>query len=120
MDKMRIRGGKPLKGTIRISGAKNATLPLMTAALLTDEVLRLTNVPQLDDIETMAALLGQHGVTLNGHDAPSGDGGRAVELNAAKITNTTAPYDVVRKMRASILVLGPLVARCGEAKVSLP
>jgi len=117
---MRIRGGKPLQGKILISGAKNAALPLMTAALLTDEVLELSNVPKLADITTMAKLLGQHGVTLNGHKKPSVEGGRTVDLQAATITSTTAPYDAVRKMRASILVLGPLVARCHEAKVSLP
>ena len=120
MNKMRIRGGKTLRGKIQISGAKNAALPLMTAALLTDETLTLSNVPQLADIETMAELLGQHGVSLNGHEVKSGSFGRTVELCAAKITSTTAPYDIVRKMRASILVLGPLVARCHEAKVSLP
>jgi UDP-N-acetylglucosamine 1-carboxyvinyltransferase len=120
MDKMRIRGGKPLQGKIRISGAKNAALPLMTAALLTDETLELSNVPKLADITTMAALLGQHGVELNGHKKRSVDGGRTVELRAVTITNTTAPYDIVRKMRASILVLGPLMARCREARVSLP
>lgn len=120
MDKMRIRGGKPLQGQIHISGAKNATLPLMTAALLTDETLSLSNVPCLADIATMATLLEQHGVQMKGHDQSSCDGGRTVEMRAGTITKTTAPYDVVRKMRASILVLGPLLARCHEAKVSLP
>jgi UDP-N-acetylglucosamine 1-carboxyvinyltransferase len=121
MDQMRIRGGKPLKGKIRISGAKNAALPLLTASLLTDEMVTLSNVPQLADIITMTNLLGQHGVSLglNGHET-EGAVGRTVELCAKKIASTTAPYDLVRQMRASILVLGPLTARCREAKVSLP
>ena len=121
MDRIRIMGGVPLHGTIPISGAKNAALTLMPACLLTDETLTLSNLPHLADITTMANLLARHGVamTLNGH-APGGHSGRILELTAAKITDTTAPYDLVRKMRASVLVLGPLVARCGEAKVSLP
>ncbi|MBY0281807.1 MAG: UDP-N-acetylglucosamine 1-carboxyvinyltransferase [Alphaproteobacteria bacterium] len=113
--KIRIVGGNPLKGKIQIRGAKNAALPLMTASLLTDKGLTLTNVPQLTDIQTMAELLAQHGVHIN-HKPDS----YSYELKAADITNTTAPYDLVSKMRASILVLGPLLARCGEAKVSLP
>jgi UDP-N-acetylglucosamine 1-carboxyvinyltransferase len=121
MDSMRIVGGAPIKGKIHISGAKNAALPLLAACLLTDETLTLGNVPHLADIATMANLLGQLGVdlSLNGHQkaAPTG---RVMELKAANITSITAPYDLVRKMRASILVLGPLLARCGEAKVSLP
>lgn len=119
---MRIRGGKPLTGKIYISGAKNAALPLLSAALLTDETLTLGNVPHLADIATMGNLLGQHGVTigLNGHHKDSGHAGRVMELRAEKITSITAPYELVRKMRASILVLGPLMARAGEAKVSLP
>jgi UDP-N-acetylglucosamine 1-carboxyvinyltransferase len=118
---MRIKGGAPLHGKIYISGAKNAALPLMAASLLTDETLTLGNVPHLADIATMANLLGQHGVNLglNGHQQ-HGHTGRVVELKADKITSITAPYELVRKMRASVLVLGPLVARCGEAKVSLP
>lgn len=122
MDSMRIIGGKPLKGKIHISGAKNAALPLLAASLLTDETLTLGNVPHLADIATMANLLGQHGVNLglNGHHKNQGRTGRVMELKADKITSITAPYDLVRKMRASILVLGPLLARCGEAKVSLP
>jgi len=122
VDRIRIAGGMPLHGTIPISGAKNAALTLMPACLLTDETLVLSNLPHLADITTMAHLLGRHGVTmtLNGHAPGGGHAGRVLELNAAKITDTTAPYDLVRKMRASILVLGPLVARCGEARVSLP
>jgi UDP-N-acetylglucosamine 1-carboxyvinyltransferase len=121
MDKIRIRGGKVLKGSLPISGAKNAALPLMAASLLTDQTLTLVNLPHLADITTLANLLNQHGVDMhvNGQ-VPNGHTGRVVDLRAAEITSTTAPYDLVRKMRASVLVLGPLVARCGQAKVSLP
>jgi UDP-N-acetylglucosamine 1-carboxyvinyltransferase len=122
MDRIQITGGNRLQGTIRVGGAKNAALALMPAALLTAETLTLSNVPHLADIATMGNLLGQHGVaiSLNGATADDGHQGRVMEFAAATITNTTAPYDIVRKMRASILVLGPLLARCGEAKVSLP
>jgi len=122
MDKIRIRGGKQLNGVIRIGGAKNAALPLMAACLLTDEPLVLSNVPHLADITTMANLLGQHGaqVSLEGHDDASGHAGRVMSLTARDIVSTTAPYNLVRRMRASVLVLGPLVAREGEATVSLP
>jgi UDP-N-acetylglucosamine 1-carboxyvinyltransferase len=113
MDRIRIRGGRPLHGMLTIGGAKNAALPLLAAGLLTEERLRLTNVPKLADIETMTALLAGHGIATE----PAGD--RTLSLGGP-ITNTEAPYDIVRKMRASILVLGPLLARCGEAKVSLP
>src|SRR5215471_17854559 len=119
MDKICIRGGAPLAGVIPIGGAKNAALPLMTASLLTAETVTLENVPALADIATMANLLVQHGVAVQ----RGGDGaaaGHVLELSAAHITSTTAPYDLVRKMRASILVLGPLLARCGRARVSLP
>src|SRR5215813_3208682 len=121
MDKIRIRGGRPLRGRLPISGAKNAALPLMTAALLSDEPLTLTNLPHLVDISTLATLLSQHGVeiALNGADS-DGAQGRVIELRARRIVSTTAPYDLVRKMRASVLVLGPLLARAGEARVSLP
>jgi UDP-N-acetylglucosamine 1-carboxyvinyltransferase len=126
MDKIRIIGGKPLEGEIRISGAKNATLPLMCAALLSEEPLTLTNMPYLADIVTMAQLLMQHGISLNMTDAHEmqqfGDItlGRTMILDGGRITSYTAPYDIVRKMRASVLVLGPLLARFGEARVSLP
>ncbi len=119
MDQIRIRGGRPLKGPIRISGAKNAALPLMTASLLTPETLTLTNLPFLADITTLVQLLMQHGVHVAMHGASDGSG-HVMELSSKEVTNTTAPYDLVRKMRASVLVLGPLVARCGEARVSLP
>src|SRR5215471_6168245 len=122
MDKIRIRGNRPLHGKIAIGGAKNAALPLMAASLLTDETLTLCNIPYLADISTLGNLLVQHGVSLKmkGFRPEAGQDGRAVELTADSITSTTAPYDLVRKMRASILVLGPLLARCGEARVSLP
>ena len=120
MDKIVIRGGLPLSGIIPIAGAKNAALPLMAASLLTEESLVLGNLPELADIKTMADLLSQHGVSVTrggpGQDMPP----HVLELSARQITSTTAPYDLVRKMRASFLVLGPLVARCGQARVSLP
>src|SRR5271170_1361083 len=115
MDRIVIRGGKPLHGEIAIRGAKNAALPLLAAGMLTDERLTLSNVPKLADIETMASLLSQHGIAVE----RVGNEGRVLSLGGA-ITNTEAPYDIVRKMRASILVLGPLLARCREARVSLP
>ena len=121
MDKIRIRGGRPLEGEIHVGGAKNAALPLMAAGLLTDDVLTLTNVPRLGDTDTMAHLLVQHGVSVTLSGAERADEvGHTVELRARRIVSTTAPYDLVRKMRASVLVLGPLVARAGEARVSLP
>lgn len=125
MDKIKITGGIPLRGVIPISGAKNAALPLMAASLLTDETLTLSNIPYLADIVTMANLLAQHGVSLNMQNMPAGEGaqspyGRVLSLNASQVHNLTAPYDMVRTMRASVLVLGPLLARFGAAKVSLP
>ncbi|HEV8016087.1 MAG TPA: UDP-N-acetylglucosamine 1-carboxyvinyltransferase [Stellaceae bacterium] len=121
MDRIRIRGGKPLSGTIPIGGAKNAALPLMTAALLSEEPLTLRNVPVLADITTLSHLLVQHGaaVTMVGAQTPH-EHGHALKIDARRIISTTAPYDLVRRMRASVLVLGPLLARCGEARVSLP
>ncbi len=115
MDRILIRGGRPLSGEIAIGGAKNAALPLMAAGLLTPERLVLTNVPQLADIATMKALIAQHGVAV---EQPTNDG-RTLAIGG-EIASTEAPYDIVRKMRASVLVLGPLVARVGEARVSLP
>ncbi|GAB4175073.1 MAG: UDP-N-acetylglucosamine 1-carboxyvinyltransferase [Thalassobaculales bacterium] len=117
MERIRIRGGRPLKGEIHISGAKNAALPLMCASLLTDQTLTLRNVPDLADIDTLVKLLVQHGVVV---ETRGRNGHRAMAFRAGEIDNTTAPYDLVRKMRASVLVLGPLVARCGIARVSLP
>src|SRR5579875_779131 len=115
MDSIRIRGGRPLAGDIPISGAKNAALPLMAAALLCQGPLILENVPRLADIRTMASLLAQHGLNVE----RQGPEGRRLVLGGS-ITSTEAPYDIVRKMRASVLVLGPLLARTGEARVSLP
>ncbi|HYZ21370.1 MAG TPA: UDP-N-acetylglucosamine 1-carboxyvinyltransferase [Rhodopila sp.] len=115
MDRIRIRGGKPLSGVIQIGGAKNAALPLMATGLLTDDRLILSNVPRLADVQTMTLLLEQHGAAVE----PLGGDGRVLSLGG-RITNTEAPYDIVRKMRASVLVLGPLLARAGEARVSLP
>jgi UDP-N-acetylglucosamine 1-carboxyvinyltransferase len=115
MEQIRIIGGTPLRGTIEISGAKNAALPLLAASILNDEVVEITNVPDLADIKSMIELLVQHGIQVQRNP-----GNKTITLNAHAITNVTAPYDIVRKMRASILVLGPLVARCGEARVSLP
>ncbi|AWI78224.1 UDP-N-acetylglucosamine 1-carboxyvinyltransferase [Parazoarcus communis] len=113
MDKLLIEGGFRLSGEVAISGAKNAALPILCAALLTAEPVTFTNVPQLKDIGTLLDLLGQMGVKV------SIDGGTAT-LEAAGLNNPVAPYEMVKTMRASILVLGPLVARCGEARVSLP
>jgi UDP-N-acetylglucosamine 1-carboxyvinyltransferase len=115
MDRILIRGGRPLSGEIPIGGAKNAALPLMAAGLLTEERLVLTNVPLLADIRTMADLLIQHGIAV---EKLSPDG-RILTLGG-QIDNVEAPYDIVRKMRASVLVLGPILARIGEARVSLP
>jgi len=121
MDRIRIRGGKQLNGTIRISGAKNASLPLMVASLLSDKKLTLHNVPRLADITTMIQLLEQHGVEVNAAAGENGHSrGTTLTMQTRKIKSTTAPYDIVRKMRASVLVLGAIVAREGEAKVSLP
>jgi UDP-N-acetylglucosamine 1-carboxyvinyltransferase len=122
MDKILIKGGTPLTGTVRISGAKNAALPLMAASLLTEDSLVLANIPHLDDIATMANLLIQHGVLFNmdGSSVTGETSGRVVLLNAKNIISKVAPYEIVRKMRASVLVLGPLLSRFGEAIVSLP
>ena len=122
MDRVRIVGGKPLYGEIPISGAKNAGLPLMAASLLTDEALRLANLPRLADISSMERLLRELGVKIstNGGASNREPADRVLELDASAITETTAPYDVVRKMRASVLVLGPLLAREHLARVSLP
>lgn len=115
MDKIRIHGGRPLNGTIEISGAKNAALPLMAAALLTDQPVTLNRTPNLKDVQSLYELLGQMGVAHN-YDAAT----KTLKLDASKITSRVAPYELVSKMRASVLVLGPLVARFGDAKVSLP
>jgi UDP-N-acetylglucosamine 1-carboxyvinyltransferase len=114
MDKLVIEGGTPLRGEVRVSGAKNAALPILCAALLTPEPLTLTNVPRLNDVRTMQALLSQMGVDVHASDSGS------VTLDAATIDWPLAPYELVKTMRASILALGPLVGRAGEARVSLP
>lgn len=122
MDKIIIEGGVPLKGEVRISGAKNAALPLMAACLLTSDTLRLSNLPHLVDISTMVNLLASHGVDfkLDGIASDGGHNGEVILLNASNIINFEASYDIVRKMRASVLVLGPLLARFKKARVSLP
>ena len=118
MDQIVIQGGNRLSGEIRISGAKNAALPLMAASLLSAEPLTLTNLPRLADISTMSKLLEQHGASVL--EVDDGKSGMTMTFDAGGVDNTVAPYDLVRRMRASVLVLGPLVARFGEAKVSLP
>lgn len=122
MDKIRIIGGQPLEGRIEISGAKNAALPLMAASLLTAETLTLSNLPHLADITMLAKLLTKLGIriSMNGVAPVGGNAGRVLSLTAGEIESTVAPYDLVRKMRASLLVLGPLLAREREATVSLP
>ena len=122
MDRIRIRGGNPLFGTISIGGAKNAALPLMAASLLTSQKLTLSNLPHLVDITTMVHLLAELGVaiSMDGNVSNGGNFGRALTLMASEPVQKIAPYDLVRKMRASVLVLGPLLARWGQATVSLP
>jgi UDP-N-acetylglucosamine 1-carboxyvinyltransferase len=123
MDRIRIRGGNRLNGVIDISGAKNAALPLMIVSLLTPENLILHNVPRLADVEGLKKVIGNHGVditTVGKRPGQTPISGETLKLSAKDIVDTTAPYDLVSKMRASFWVLGPLVARMGEAKVSLP
>ncbi|RJF94064.1 UDP-N-acetylglucosamine 1-carboxyvinyltransferase [Sphingomonas cavernae] len=120
MDSIIIRGGNRLSGKLPISGAKNSALTLMPCALLTDEPLTLRNLPRLADVDGFGHLLNQLGVSTMIEGARPEDFGRVMTMRAGRVTSTVAPYDIVRKMRASILVLGPLVARAGEATVSLP
>ena len=123
MDRIRIVGGNRLNGTIPISGAKNATLPLMIAGLLTEDTLTLDNVPNLADVARLQEILGNHGVdiTIAGkREGENGHSGRTLHISAKTIVDTTAPYELVSKMRASFWVVAPLIARMGEAKVSLP
>jgi UDP-N-acetylglucosamine 1-carboxyvinyltransferase len=123
MDRIRIIGGRSLNGTIPISGAKNATLPLMIASLLTDQTLILENVPRLADVALLERILGNHGVDIMVSGKRSGqtaDHGQTLHISASRIVDTTAPYELVSKMRASFWVLAPLVARMGEARVSMP
>src|SRR5881398_838429 len=123
MDRIRIVGGSPLNGTIAISGAKNAALPLMIAALLTEETLVLDNVPRLADVAQLQRILGNHGVDITSVGKRPGDRqyqGQTLHISAANIIDTTAPYELVSRMRASFWVIAPLLARMGEAKVSMP
>ncbi len=126
MDRIRIRGGAPLSGSINIAGAKNAALPLMACALLTRDTVVIENLPSVVDIRTMARLLAELGVNVSACDGEAGgpsavaDPDHAITLTAGDLGDTTAPYDLVRRMRASVLVLGPLLARTGRARVSLP
>jgi UDP-N-acetylglucosamine 1-carboxyvinyltransferase len=120
MDRIIIRGGRPLEGKVVISGAKNAALTLLPCALLTDEPLTLRNLPRLADVDSFGHLLNQLGVSTTIEGSKPEDFGRVMTMRASTISSTVAPYDIVRKMRASILVLGPLLARTGEATVSLP
>jgi UDP-N-acetylglucosamine 1-carboxyvinyltransferase len=123
MDRIRIVGGAPLMGAIPISGAKNAALPLMIASLLTDETLTLDNVPRLADVAMLKRILGNHGVdcmVLGKRAGQNGLQGESIELRAGDIVDTVAPYELVSRMRASFWVIGPLLARMGEARVSLP
>ncbi len=123
MDRIRIVGGQRLNGTIPISGAKNATLPLMIASLLTEDTLILDNAPRLADVELLQRILGNHGVdVMIAGKRPGEDpnAGRSLHISAKHIIDTTAPYELVSKMRASFWVVAPLLARMGEAKVSMP
>ncbi|WP_406856472.1 UDP-N-acetylglucosamine 1-carboxyvinyltransferase [Alsobacter sp. KACC 23698] len=123
MDRIRIVGGSPLNGSIPISGAKNAALPLMIASLLTPETVILENVPRLSDVRQLMRILGNHGVdaSIDGKRAgQADDAGETVRFSARTIVDTTAPYELVSRMRASFWVIAPLLARMGEARVSLP
>ena len=120
MDRILIRGGNRLSGRLPISGAKNAALTLLPCAILTDEPLTLRNLPRLADVDGFGHLLNQVGASTRIEGTRPEDFGRVMTIRAGKLTSTEAPYDIVRKMRASILVLGPILARTGEARVSLP
>ena len=123
MDRIRIVGGAQLQGVIPISGAKNAALPLMTASLLTDDMVILDNVPRLSDVVQLLRILGNHGVdhSISGKRVgQEAETGQTIQLSARQIVDTTAPYELVSRMRASFWVIAPLLARMGEAKVSLP
>src|SRR5438067_3864083 len=123
MDRIRIKGGRPLNGTIPMSGAKNATLPLMIASLLTDETLILENVPRLADVALLQRILGNHDVDVMVGGKRPGEtqyDGQTLHISAASVIDTTAPYELVSRMRASFWVIAPLVARMGQARVSMP
>ena len=113
MEKIIIEGGKPLRGTVRVSGAKNAALPVMTACLLTGGPQHLYNVPRLRDVETTKKIMGMLGVTFSERE-------NALVVDSGGLSGFEAPYELVKTMRASILLLGPLLARCGKARISLP
>ncbi len=119
MDKLLIRGGRQLHGEVRISGAKNAALPELCAALLTDQPVTLRNVPRLQDVHTMLKLIRNMGVQIE-HSVGGGDGGGTVRIDSSRLSSPEAPYELVKTMRASVLALGPLLARFGDATVSLP
>ncbi len=122
MDRIRLIGGNPLRGEIPISGAKNAALPLMIASLLSKDPLVLENVPRLADVKQLEAILENHGVDIAVHGRKAGAdmAGQRMTLTAGEIVDTTAPYELVSTMRASFWVIGPLLARAHEARVSLP
>src|SRR3954464_5767744 len=123
MDRIRIVGGRPLNGTIPISGAKNATLPLMIASLLTDQTLILDNVPRLADVNLLQRILSNHGVDMmvpGKRPGESQEFGHTIHIFRPRIVDTTAPYDLVSKLRGSFCAIAPLLARMGEAKLSLP
>src|ERR1700681_3344667 len=123
MDRIKIVGGRPLNGVIPISGAKNATLPLMIASMLTDQTLILDNVPRLADVGLLQRILSNHGVDVMVGGKRPGEtqyDGQTLHISSARIIDTTAPYEMVSRMRASFWVVAPLVARMGEARVSMP
>ncbi|MBN8937369.1 MAG: UDP-N-acetylglucosamine 1-carboxyvinyltransferase, partial [Rhizobiales bacterium] len=123
MDRIRIVGGRALNGSIPISGAKNATLPLMIASMLTDQTVILDNVPRLADVSLLQRILSNHGVDMmvpGKRPGESQQNGHTLHIAASRIVDTTAPYDLVSKMRASFWVIAPLLARMGEARVSMP
>src|SRR6478735_5570434 len=123
MDRIHITGGAPLNGVIPISGAKNAALPLMIASLLTGETLELINVPRLADIAALTRILGNHGVdhmVVGKRPGQTTETGQTIRLTASNVIDTTAPYELVSTMRASFWVIAPLLARFGEARVSMP
>ena len=117
MDKFIIRGGNPLVGTVRVSGAKNSALPAMAAAILTDEEITLENIPQVRDIETQRRLLASMGAVVARHE---GDAQDHVTISCRSLSDPVARYEIVKTMRASSLVLGPLIARAGMARVAMP
>ena len=120
MDKIRIIGGNRLNGKVSISGSKNSSLPIMISSILTDDVLQIHNVPNLTDIKTLTSILEELGASINQISVKESDLSGAISINMANIASTTAGYENVSKMRASFLVIGPLLAREGYARVSMP